>query len=145
MSAGLAFHALDLPDEPACEGSLAKQTFTVQAGHTLSFNFSFGTQQTALFQDRAFAVLNGQLFTLATRSASTPGVHGFSHTFTGSGTATLAFFWGGVDTGDFNGVSTLSVSDVSLAPVPEPASWTLWLGGVAGPAALRRVRKAWVS
>lgn len=138
LAAGLPFHALDLTDEPAYEGSLAKQSFTVQAGDTLSFNFSFSTQET-LFQDRAFAVVGGQLFTLATRSGSTPGVHGFSHTFASSGTVTLAF--GVVDTGDFNGVSTLAVSDVTLAPVPEPAGWALWLAGAAGLAATRRLRR----
>jgi len=138
VAAGLPFHALDLPDEPAYEGSLARQTFSVQAGDTLSFNFSFSTQET-LFQDRAFAVLDGQLFTLATRSGNTPGVHSFSYTFTSSGSATLAF--GVVDTGDFNGVSTLAVSGVTLAPVPEPAGWALWLAGAAGLAALRRMRQ----
>jgi hypothetical protein len=135
LAAGLPFHALDLGDEPAYEGSLVSQTFVVQAGDTLSFSFSFGTQET-LFQDQAFAVLNGQLFTLATRASATPGTATFSHTFASSGTATLAF--GVVDTGDFNGVSTLAVSNVTLAPVPEPASWALLLAGAAGLAGLRR-------
>jgi MYXO-CTERM domain-containing protein len=135
LAAGLPFHALDLLDEPAYEGSLARQSFAVQAGDILSFSWSFGTQET-LFQDRAFVVLNGQLVTLATRGSATPGVQSFSHTFGSSGTATLSF--GVVDTGDFNGVSTLTVSSVTLAPVPEPAGWALWLAGVAGLATLRR-------
>ena len=135
LAAGVPFHTLDLPDEPAYEGSLASQTFAVQAGDTLSFSWSFSTQET-LFQDQAFVVLNGQLVTLATRGSATPGVHSFSRTFDTGGTVTLAF--GVVDTGDFNGVSTLTVSGVTLAPVPEPASWALLLAGAAGLAALRR-------
>ncbi len=127
LAAGLPFHALDLGDEPAYEGSLVSQSFAVQAGDTLSFSWGFSTQET-LFQDQAFAVLNGQLFTLATRTSASPGTAVFSHTFTSSGTATLAF--GVVDTGDFNGVSTLAVSNVTLAPVPEPASWLMALAGL---------------
>ena len=135
LAAGLPFHALDLADEPAYEGSLASRSFTVRAGDTLSFDWRFSTLET-LFQDQAFAVLGGQLVTLATRGSATPGVHSFSRTFDTGGTVTLAF--GVVDTGDFNGVSTLTVSGVTLAPVPEPASWALWLAGAAGLVTLRR-------
>ena len=139
-AAGLPFHTLDMPDEPAYEGSLVTQTFAVQAGDRLSFDYAFSTQET-LFQDRAFLVINGSLVTLATRSGQPPGGGAqFSYTFPSSGTATLAF--GVVDTGDFNGVSRLSVSNVTLAPVPEPAGWALWLAGAAGLAALRRVRRS---
>jgi opacity protein-like surface antigen len=127
LAAGLPFHALDLGDEPAYEGSLVSQSFAVQAGDTLGFSWSFSTQET-LFQDQAFVVLNGQLITLATRSNPGTVPAAFSHTFTSSGTATLAF--GVVDTGDFNGVSTLAVSNVTLAPVPEPASWLMALAGL---------------
>ncbi|MBL8307823.1 MAG: PEP-CTERM sorting domain-containing protein [Rubrivivax sp.] len=125
-AAGVAAYALDGADEPAYEGSVASQSFVVQAGDTLSFDWAFTTQET-LFQDHAFVVLDGQLITLATRSTAPAGVQGFSHTFSGAGTATLAF--GVVDTGDFLGVSQLVVSDVQLAAVPEPATWALWLAG----------------
>jgi opacity protein-like surface antigen len=135
LAAGLPFHALDLLDEPAYEGSLARQSFVVQAGDTLKFNWGFGTQET-LFQDRAFAVLNGQLFTLATRTNGTSPTGTFSHTFSSAGSVTLAL--GVVDTGDFNGVSLLAVSGIAVTAVPEPAAWALLLAGAAGLATLRR-------
>ena len=137
-AAGVAQGALDLPDEPAYEGSLARTTFTVAAGDTLSFNWSFSTLET-LFQDRAFAVVNGQLFTLATRAGAVPGSGTFSITFASPGTATLAV--GVVDTGDVLGVSSLNVQNVTLAPVPEPAGWALWLGGAALLAGVGRMRR----
>lgn len=137
-AAGVAPGALDIPDEPAYEGSVARTTFTVAAGDTLSFNWSFATQET-LFQDRAFAVVNGQLFTLATRAGAVPGSGSFSITFASPGTATLAV--GVVDTGDVLGVSSLSVQNVTLAPVPEPAGWALWLGGAALLAGVGRMRR----
>lgn len=137
-AAGVAQGALDLPDEPAYEGSLARTTFTVAAGDTLSFNWSFSTLET-LFQDRAFAVVNGQLFTLATRAGAVPGSGTFSITFASPGTATLAL--GVVDTGDVLGVSSLNVQNVTLAPVPEPAGWALWLGGAALLAGVGRMRR----
>jgi hypothetical protein len=135
-AAGVAAYALDRLDEPAYEGSVAHQSFAVSAGDTLTFQWSFSTRET-LFQDHAFAVVNGQLYTLATRSSAPAGLQTFSSSFANAGTVTLAF--GVVDTGDFNGVSTLQVSNVQLAPVPEPASWLLMLAG-AGLLARRYAR-----
>lgn len=137
-AAGVPAYALDLPEpEYAREGSLVRQSFAVAAGDTLRFSYSFTTLED-FFQDHAFVVLNGQVYTLATRSA--PGLPNaiFEHTFASAGTATLSM--GVVDTGDYYGVSTLSVGGLSLTPVPEPATWALWLGGLAllGSAARRR-------
>lgn len=138
-AAGVAAYALDLVDEAAYEGSVAGQSFAVQAGDTLSFQWAFTTQET-LFQDHAFVVLDGQLFTLATRGTAPTGTQSFSFTFASDGLATLAF--GVVDTGDFIGVSQLAVTDVQLAAVPEPATWALWLGGAAAFGAFARRRQA---
>ncbi len=139
-AAGVPAYALDLPEpEYAREGSLVRQSFAVSAGDTLSFNFSFTTLED-LFQDRAFVVLNGQVLTLATRSA--PGVPDtlFSYTFASAGMATLSV--GVVDTGDFYGVSTLSVGNLGVTAVPEPATWAMWLGGlVLMGTAVRRHRR----
>jgi hypothetical protein len=137
--AGLPAYALDLafPDDGQ-EGSLVAQSFAVAAGDTLSFTWSFSTVED-VFQDHAFAVVNGTLFTLATRSAPGLASQAFSFTFTGAGTATLAL--GVVDTGDVLGVSTLTLSNLAVtAAVPEPATPLLWLAGLGllGAAARRR-------
>lgn len=137
-AAGVPTYSLDLPEpEYGREGSLVAQSFAVAAGDTLRFNFSFSTRED-VFQDRAFVVLNGQVLTLATRSL--PGLPdaGFEYTFTSAGVATLGF--GVVDTGDYLGVSTLSVSNLSVTAVPEPATTALWLAGLGlvGFAARRR-------
>jgi len=137
-AAGVPTYALDLPEpEYGREGSLVTQSFAVAAGDTLRFTWAFGTLET-VFQDRAFAVINGQVLTLAT--AGTPGgvAQGFEYSFAGAGTATLAL--GVIDTGDYLGVSTLSVSNLSVTAVPEPATTALWLAGLGlvGCAARRR-------
>lgn len=134
-AAGVPFHTLDLLDEPAYEGSLASQSFNVQAGDVLTFHYTFTTQET-LFQDHAFLLIDGGLHLLGTRSSHPPTGAWFNYTFQNSGAVTLAF--GVVDTGDFNGVTQLGISEFTLTPVPEPASWALWLAGAAGLAALRR-------
>lgn len=137
-AAGLPAYALDLPEpEYGREGSLVTQSFAVAAGDTLRFSWAFGTLET-LFQDRAFAVVNGQVITLATAGAPGLATQTFEYSFAGAGTATLAL--GVIDTGDFLGVSTLSVSNLSVTAVPEPATTALWLTGLGlvGAAARRR-------
>lgn len=127
-AAGLGAYGLDLPEpEYGREGSLIKQSFAVAAGQTLRFTWSFSTHED-LFLDRAFAVVNGQLFTLATRAAPGGASQVFSFTFATAGTATLAL--GVIDTGDFLGVSQLTVSNLGVMPVPEPAACALLLAGL---------------
>ena len=129
--AGVAPFALDPSAEQyGTEGSLVNQSFAALAGQTLSFDWSFGTLET-LFQDHAFAVVNGQVFTLATAGAPGAASQSFSYTFGQSGTATLSF--GVIDTVDYLNVSSLSVSNLHLAvaPVPEPSTYAMLLGGLA--------------
>lgn len=130
-AAGVAAYGLDLigPDlntQAAYEGSLIAQSFVVAAGQTLSFQWSFRTNETT-FLDHAFVAFNGQVTTLAT--SANPGGTGqtFSRTFTQSGPVKFAI--GVVDTGDYNGVSYLSVTDIRISAVPEPAAWLLMLLG----------------
>jgi MYXO-CTERM domain-containing protein len=135
--AGLAAYALDLSDiEPATEGSLVAQSFAANAGDTLSFSWQFTTLETD-FEDHAFAVINGQVLTLATRSAPV-AAQPFSIVLTQAGMVSLAF--GVVDTVDVLGVSSLGISNLVLTPVPEPGRALLWLSGLAALVVLRRQR-----
>jgi hypothetical protein len=126
-TAGLAPYALDLAAEAAYEGSLAQQSFSVAAGETLSFDWSFSTRET-LFQDHAFIVLDGQLITLASLGNVPLGQQTFSQIYTLAGTSTLSF--GVADTGDYQGVSTLNIQNVQVTAIPEPGQWALLLAGM---------------
>ena len=136
-AAGVSTYGLDLFG-PAYEGSLIQQSFNVLAGQSLSFDWSFSTLD-ADFHDAAFVALNGQATTLNTTAGASSG-H-FSTVFGSAGTVNLAI--GVVDTGDYIGNSTLTISNVTLtAAVPEPATYAMLLGGLAvvGFGALRRRR-----
>jgi len=128
-AAGVAIYGLDLsPEEYGTEGSLVGQSFAAAAGDTLSFDWSFSTLET-LFQDRAFVVIDGEVVTLATLRAPGAATQSFSYTFAQTGTATLSF--GVIDTVDYLGVSSLSVSNLQLvSAVPEPATTALMLAGL---------------
>lgn len=138
-AAGLAAYALDLPEpEYGREGSLVTQSFSVAAGDTLRYSFTFSTLEDS-FEDHAFVVIDGQVQTLATRSFPGLPQAGHEYTFTSAGVATLSF--GVVDTGDYLGVSTLSISGLSVTAVPEPATTALWLAGLGLVGAVARRRR----
>ena len=135
--AGLNAGDLDSPDF-AYEGSLLKQTFTVNAGDTLSFNWNMFTNEGAAGADYAFVAINGALTTLASASnaslASVPysfstGASVFSQTFASASSVTLAF--GVVDLGDYGVTSALWLDNVALtAAVPEPETYAMLLAGL---------------
>ena len=138
-AAGLSSYALDLSGRDyAVEGSLVRQSFAVAAGQTLSFSWSFSSADTFAL-DHAFAVVNGQLFTLATTAQPGGASQSFSYTFGQSGTASFAL--GVVDTTDWSGVSQLNVSNLQISAVPEPGSWALMLAGLGTVGALVRRRR----
>ena len=129
-SAGVALYGLDLAaEEYGTEGSLIGQSFAAIVGQTLSFDWSFSTLET-MFQDRAFVVIDGEVITLATASVPGAATQSFSYTFAQSGISTLSF--GVIDTVDYLGVSSLSVSNLQLVTaVPEPTTTALMLAGLA--------------
>jgi len=127
-AAGVYGDVLNPPgSEYGLEGSLVTQSFSVAAGQTLSFDWSFSSTD-AYYLDHAFAIINGQVFTLATSSQPGGASQSFLHSFSQAGTVSLAF--GVIDTEDFEGVSTLSISNLQVSAVPEPSTYALLLAGL---------------
>jgi hypothetical protein len=135
---GLAIGALD-PDPDnfvaAYEGSAMRQSFSVNVGDTLYFDWVLASVDFAN-PDYAFAVIDGQFTRLGDTGDLVNFDNGigftapatFSHTFALGGEITLAF--GVVDVLDFNGSSALLVDNVRIAPVPEPETWAMLLAGL---------------
>lgn len=148
--AGLTAGALDTLDF-AYEGSILKQTFNVNAGDTLSFNWNFYTNETLTGSDYAFVVINGALTKLANSSeatnvgalpwyaASPLELATFNQTFAAAASVTLAL--GVVDMTDYNVTSALRISNVTLTPVPEPETYAMLLAGLGFIVASSRRRK----
>lgn len=134
-ASALAAGALDVSVfDAATEGALARQSFSGNAGQSLSFLWNFGTRDS--FADYAFLVLDGVLLRLAGSADAAltgtgdalleTGFGRYSLTLGSSGNHSLAF--GVVDVGDTAVLSSLTIADVQLSPsndVPEPASLAL--------------------
>jgi hypothetical protein len=145
---GTALGAFDTFSLSAIEGSLARQSFTAQAGDIFSFTWNFGTRETAL--DHAFVVIDGVVTTL--NSAVNPtapgtgndlfqtGYQSFSSSFTTSGTHTVAF--GVVDLNDTAVRSSLSIDQVQISAVPEVDGRIMLLAGLGGLGLLLKRRKS---
>jgi hypothetical protein len=139
---GLAIGTLDTGGDFAYEGSVIRQRFSVMAGDTLRFDWSFFTHEASQgLPDFAFVTIDGVLSTLAIAADATlpagglgwatgasTGTHGFSHVYGTGGVSTVAF--GVVDVGDYSATSALWLDNVSVTPVPEPRDWMLLLAGV---------------
>jgi hypothetical protein len=146
-SLGVAAYTLGID---ATEGSLLKQTFNVNAGDTLSFNWNFFTNEEATGTDYAFVSINGAVSTLATAAnatstdvtyAYTTNAGSFSHVFASAGSVVLGF--GVLDRVDYSVTSALTLDNVTLvaAPVPEADAYALMLAGMGLVAFLARRRK----
>jgi hypothetical protein len=132
---GIPLGALDSNDNFAFEGSVLKQTFNVNAGDTLTFNWNFFTNESSTGADYAFVSINGALTTLATPLdatnsslpyAYTTGFQTFNQTFNTASSVTLAF--GVVDVNDYNVTSALWFDNVAV--VPEPETYAMLLAGL---------------
>lgn len=148
---GLTAGALDGNDF-AYEGSALKQTFSVNAGDKLSFDWNFFTNEAAnASPDFAFFSINGVLTKLASSAnatnASVPyafstGKSTFSQTFTSAATVSLAF--GVTDVTDYNVTSALWLDNVavtSVAAVPEPTTYAMMLAGLGLLGAIAKQRR----
>ena len=132
---GIAMGTLNVQENFAFEGSVLKQTFNVNAGDTLTFNWNFFTNETSSGADYAFVSINGNLTQLAAPSdasssslpyAFTTGFQTFSQTFDAAYSVTLAF--GVVDVNDYNVTSALWFDNVAV--VPEPETYAMFLAGL---------------
>lgn len=147
--AGLSAGALDLgfPDF-AEEGSMLKQTVTVLAGNTLSFDWRYFSNSNSEL-DYAFVVVDGVVFDLTsgvTLSSGSTFSYGFNTPLTrfeSSPFATDTIFdlvFGVVDVGSTITSSALLVDAVAI---PEPSAFAALAGlGALGLAASRRRRRA---
>lgn len=147
-ASGLTVGALDLDlVNAATEGSAITQTFSVNAGDTLSFDYQFFTNEGSQL-DYSYFTINGSKFNLAQVANATTGSAPYafetallsgSYLFETAGLVTLGF--GVVDIGDFNVTSALLIDNVTLTAIPEPSTYAaLMAAGVFGFAALRRRR-----
>lgn len=131
-------------------GSAIAQSFTANAGDTVSFSFNFLTDESANANgnDFAFVLFDGTLTLLsntfsplqATSSVFTneTGYKDFTLSIGSSGTHSLAF--GVVDVNDALGASALLIDNVAVHAVPEPSSVVLVMVGLLAVGALSGAR-----
>ncbi|WP_414755082.1 PEP-CTERM sorting domain-containing protein [Anabaena sp. CCY 9910] len=129
------------------EGSAIKNTLTLAAGDTFSFDWNFRTNET-LNKDFAFLLVDGTLIKLADFTDATQADSPFlqktgirSYTFSTPGTYTFAL--GVVDVDDYGTTSALEISNAKLerVPVPEPSTILGLFTALGCSITIRRLRK----
>ena len=140
LEPALLLDAGSLPADTV-EGSGLQHSFVAAAGSTIRFAWQLTTVDfNADFADRAFVLVDGAtLIELGTVSSG--AVSGqFSHSVASAGSHALAILV--MDVNDATGVSTLTMSDLTVSAVPEPGPWALLLAGLAGLGLAARRRAA---
>ena len=115
-------------------GSLLSKTFNLVAGDKISFDWLFKAGDYLPYNDFALFSLNDTKFKLSDVATvgnyGSSGLQSFSYTATNTGAATLSFLVSNYS--DTNQNSTLQVSNVNIAAVPEPETYALMATGLLG-------------
>jgi len=122
------------------EGSGLRQSFVAAAGTTVQFSWQLSTVNfDAGEADRAFVLVDGSTL-IALDTVAAQVVSGqFSYSFASAGSHDLAVLVMDVNSADR--VSTLTLSNFSVAVVPEPGQWALSLLGLASLGGLGLLRR----
>jgi len=135
---------------PAVNGQAIYQTFTLASEATLSFAYSYQTNDYYPYDATGY-VLDGVYTPLVITPAYTGAVNSTPTAYAvippqpslvlGAGSHTLAFV--AYNTGGHSDSTSLYVTDVSTtAAVPEPSEWTLMLLACVGLILVRKLRRA---
>jgi hypothetical protein len=118
-------------DYPPTDGQALYQTFALKTSSTLTFSYSFATNDESPFDSVGY-VLNGVYTQIRETGPTDPTPTAYTPYLAAinldPGTYTLGFV--AFNTDDNNGDTSLYVTDVSLEAIPEPGTWMLMACGI---------------